>query len=107
MPQRFETAVAHIAVYQLGAVAMPLSMLFGPDALEYRLQRQRRQLAIVDESAHRQPARGARRPARRWRTLVAVGGAEGQGDVDWRDAARRRGARRCEPVDTAADDAAS
>ena len=36
MPQRFETAVAHIALYQLGAVAMPLSMLFGPDALEYR-----------------------------------------------------------------------
>ena len=38
MPQRPETAVAHIAVYQLGAVAMPLSMLFGPEALAYRLQ---------------------------------------------------------------------
>ena len=37
MPQRFETAVAHMAVYQLGAVAMPLSMLFGPEALAYRL----------------------------------------------------------------------
>jgi acetyl-CoA synthetase len=37
MPQRFETAVAYIAVLQMGAVAMPLSMLFGPDALEYRL----------------------------------------------------------------------
>jgi acetyl-CoA synthetase len=36
MPQRVETAVAHIAIAQLGAVAMPLSMLFGPDALEYR-----------------------------------------------------------------------
>ena len=38
MPQRFETAVAYMAVLQLGAVAMPLSMLFGPEALEYRLQ---------------------------------------------------------------------
>ena len=38
MPQRFETAVAYIAVLQMGAVAMPLSILFGPDALEYRLQ---------------------------------------------------------------------
>ena len=36
MPQRFETAVAYIAVLQMGAVAMPLSMLFGPEALEYR-----------------------------------------------------------------------
>ena len=30
MPQRFETAVAYMAVLQMGAVAMPLSMLFGP-----------------------------------------------------------------------------
>jgi acetyl-CoA synthetase len=36
MPQRFETAVAYMAVFQLGAVAMPLSILFGPEALEYR-----------------------------------------------------------------------
>ncbi|MFN0161406.1 MAG: AMP-binding protein [Burkholderiales bacterium] len=37
LPQRRETVVAHIACYQMGAVAMPLSVLFGPDALEYRL----------------------------------------------------------------------
>ncbi|HEY9239565.1 MAG TPA: AMP-binding protein, partial [Burkholderiaceae bacterium] len=51
MPQRFETAVAHIALYQLGAVAMPLSMLFGPEALEYRLNDSDARVAIVDESA--------------------------------------------------------
>jgi len=51
MPQRIETAVAHIAIYQLGAVAMPLSMLFGPDALAYRLQHSDAHLALVDESA--------------------------------------------------------
>ena len=34
MPQRFETAVAYMAVLQMGAVAMPLSMLFGPEALQ-------------------------------------------------------------------------
>ena len=38
MPQCFETAVAYIAVLQMGAVAMPLSMLFGPEALVFRLQ---------------------------------------------------------------------
>ena len=50
MPQRFETAVAYMAVFQMGAVAMPLSMLFGPDALEYRLQDSEAVLAICDES---------------------------------------------------------
>jgi len=51
LPQRPETAVAHIAIYQLGAVAMPLSLLFGPDALEYRLQDSGAVAAVVDATA--------------------------------------------------------
>ena len=51
MPQRFETAVAYIAVLQLGAIAMPLSQLFGPEALEYRLQDAGACLALCDEGA--------------------------------------------------------
>ena len=35
--QRPETAFAHAAVYKLGAIAVPLSPLFGPDALQSRL----------------------------------------------------------------------
>ncbi len=50
MPQRFETAVAYMAVMQMGAVAMPLSMLFGPDALEFRLIDSEAVLAICDDS---------------------------------------------------------
>ena len=38
LPQAPETAVAHIAVYKAGMVAVPLFTLFGTDALEYRLQ---------------------------------------------------------------------
>ena len=30
LPQRPETAVAHIAIYKLGAIAVPLANLFGP-----------------------------------------------------------------------------
>jgi acetyl-CoA synthetase len=37
LPQSFETAVAHIAAYKLGAIALPLFSLFGPDALRHRL----------------------------------------------------------------------
>jgi acetyl-CoA synthetase len=51
LPQRAETAVAHLAIYQLGAVAMPLSMLFGPEALEYRLQNSGAVAAICDAAA--------------------------------------------------------
>ena len=51
LPQRAETAVSHIAIYQMGAVAMPLSLLFGPEALEYRLQHSAATVAIVDASA--------------------------------------------------------
>jgi len=48
LPQRPETVVAHIAVYQLGAVTVPLSFLFGPDALEYRLVNSECRVAFVD-----------------------------------------------------------
>ena len=37
LPQRPETAIAHLAIYKLGAVAVPLFVQFGPDALEHRL----------------------------------------------------------------------
>ena len=48
LPQREETVIAHIAVYKLGAVALPLSVLFGPDAVEYRLSDRDTKLAISD-----------------------------------------------------------
>ncbi len=48
LPQRPETVVAHIALNQLGAVAVPLSFLFGPDALEYRLVDSEAKAAFVD-----------------------------------------------------------
>ena len=37
LPQMAEVVVAHVAIYKLGAVALPLASLFGVDALEYRL----------------------------------------------------------------------
>jgi acetyl-CoA synthetase len=49
MPQRFETAVAYMAVLQMGAVAMPLSMLFGPEALAFRVQDSEASVALCDE----------------------------------------------------------
>ncbi len=37
-PQRPETAILHMALYRLGAIGLPISKLFGPDAIQYRLE---------------------------------------------------------------------
>ncbi len=39
LPQSVETAAAHLAAYRLGAVAVPLALRFGPEALGFRLAR--------------------------------------------------------------------
>ncbi len=104
MPQRPETAISHIALYQIGAVAMPLAMLFGPEALEYRLQHSEARLAIVDESAI-DNLLAARTACPLLAQVVAVGGAEGRGDLDWR-ALLAAQADDFAPVAVRADDAA-
>lgn len=38
LPQCFETVVSHVAIYKMGAIALPLALLFGEEALEYRLR---------------------------------------------------------------------
>ena len=50
LPQRPETGIAHMACYQMGAIALPISHLFGADALEYRLSHAEVRVAIIDES---------------------------------------------------------
>src|SRR3712207_5854558 len=48
LPQRPETAVAHIAVYKLGAIAVPLSTRFGPEAMAVRLDDAEPAVVIAD-----------------------------------------------------------
>src|SRR2546423_8081007 len=48
LPQRPETAIAYMAIFQMGAIALPLSHLFGPDALEYRINHAEPSAAIVE-----------------------------------------------------------
>ena len=75
MPQCFETAVAYIAVLQMGAVAMPLSMLFGPEALEYRLQNSEAVVAICDATAL-EGLYTARQQCPLLRTVIGVGSSD-------------------------------
>ena len=104
LPQRFETAVAHIAVYQLGAVAMPLSMLFGPEALEYRLNHSQAGIAIADESAIAN-VMAVRAACPLLRHVIAAGDAAGAGDADW-NALLTGESSHFDALPTRADDAA-
>lgn len=105
MPQRFETAVAQMAVSALGAVAMPLSMLFGPEALQYRLNDSGARVAMVDESAI-EALLAAARECPGLQHVVAVGGAAGRGSIDWVAALRDAQSRPLAPATTRADDPA-
>lgn len=48
LPQRPEMAIAYMAIFQMGAIALPLSHLFGPDALEYRMEFAGASVAFVE-----------------------------------------------------------
>ena len=104
MPQRFETAVAYMAVLQMGAVAMPLSMLFGPEALSFRINDSQARVAICDEAAVAAVLQ-ARLDCPGLQTLIGVGQAAVQADLDY-DTALAAESGRFKPVRTFAEDAA-
>jgi acetyl-CoA synthetase len=102
LPQRPETVVAYLAVWRLGAVAVPLSFLFGPDALEYRIADSGARVAIVDPQtlANLEPAR-PRLP--QLQHQIGVAGAAGAGVLPWEETLARA-SRRFDLVDTAASE---
>ena len=50
LPQCAEVLIAHLAAYRLGAIALPLFTLFGPEALGYRLNDSAAAVVISDET---------------------------------------------------------
>ena len=54
LPQSPETAISHISIYKLGAIAIPLFTLFGTEALEYRLSNsEARGIVTNKENVHK------------------------------------------------------
>jgi len=49
LPQCVETGLAHLAAYRMGAIAVPLSPLFGPEALRFRLGDSGARVVITDQ----------------------------------------------------------
>jgi acetyl-CoA synthetase len=104
LPQRPETAIAYIAVFQMGAIALPLSHLFGPDALEYRMEHAEASVAIV-EPATIANLWAIRERLTHLRRLIGVGGAIERGVLQWQDLLANASTR-FHGVDTHADDPA-
>ena len=103
LPQRAETAVAHLACYQMGAVAMPMSILFGPEALGFRLNDSTAKAAICDSSTAATLA-GLRESCPTLKQVICVDGP-GDGASGW-SALLGRAADRFTPVVTRAGDPA-
>ncbi len=102
LPQREETVIAHIAVYKLGAIALPLAVLFGPDALEYRLSDSGTKVAISD-AGHMQLLNDIRPRLPALQTIVVCDpSATGQPFWELLESASES----FEPVQTRSDDAA-
>lgn len=48
LPQRVETALMHLAAHRLGAISLPLSVMFGVEALSYRLENSGSKVVMTD-----------------------------------------------------------
>ena len=104
LPQRPETAIAHVACYQMGAIALPLSHLFGAEALEFRLADAAAKVAIADpDTLPKLLSVRERLPA--LSHIIGVAGAREAAVTPWEDLLGRA-ADRWQCVDTHADDPA-
>ncbi|HSN21972.1 MAG TPA: AMP-binding protein [Usitatibacter sp.] len=88
LPQRPEMVVSYIACFQMGAIAVPLSFQFGPEALEYRLRDSGAKVAIADPAtyANLEPVHG-RLPD--LASVIGVAGAKGAGVMAWEGTLQR------------------
>jgi acetyl-CoA synthetase len=104
LPQRPETGIAHMACYQMGAIAVPVSHLFGADALEFRMTHAGVRVAIIDEGGLEKLG-AVRDKLPDLKHVIGVGGARESWVREWSTllalASSRYVAR-----DTAADDPA-
>jgi acetyl-CoA synthetase len=99
LPQRPETAIAYIAVFQMGAIALPLSHLFGPDALEYRMEHAEASIAIVESGT----VENLWKVKDRLSSLRHVIGVQTGEGLQWK-ALLEKASSRYAPVDTSAED---
>jgi acetyl-CoA synthetase len=96
-------AAIHVAIYKLGAIALPLAVLFGIDALSYRLQNSGA-VGLITNSRGVERIAEIRRELPALKLILSLDGAAG-GALNFPDELAR-GSSDFVPVDTSADDPA-
>jgi acetyl-CoA synthetase len=104
LSQRPETLISHISVYKLGAIAVQLLTLFGPDAIEFRLQDSAAKAVITDkENLSKIWEIKERLPG--LKLIIAIDADKEEGAVDFWQCVEK-GSRDFTPVRTKSDDPA-
>ncbi len=104
LSQSPEVAIAHVAAYKAGLIAVPLFVLFGEEALEYRLSDSGAR-ALVTDRANYPKVQGLRERLPGLDLALIVGGEMGAGTIDfWR--AVEAASDSFTPVDTDAEEPA-
>ena len=104
LPQSPEAGIAHIAVYKMGAVVIPLFTLFGTEALEYRLSNSRA-TGIVTDEANLPKILEIQDRLPDLQTIVLARGETPDGVLDFWELVEK-GSSSFQPVKTRADDPA-
>ncbi|MBA5776112.1 AMP-binding protein [Stappia sp. F7233] len=103
LPQAAETAFGHIAAHKLGAISIPLFMLFGEEALEYRLANSGAKAVITNADGAAKLAQIRDRLPELAHVFTIDGARQGTLDLHSEMAGQ---SEEFQPVDTAADDPA-
>jgi acetyl-CoA synthetase len=98
-----EAAIAHVAAYKAGLIAVPLFVLFGEDALEFRLSNSGAR-AVITDSANLPKLLAIRDRVPALTAIIVIDGGTA-GTLDYRQLVAR-GSDAFAPVDSAADDPA-
>ena len=104
LPQCPETALSHIAIYKIGAIAIPLFTLFGTDALEYRLSNSEAKGIVTDE-ANLYKILEIQERLPQLRVVIVTGGDKPEGALDFRELTEK-GSTEFKPIQSKADDPA-
>ena len=104
LSQRVETGVAHLAAYRAGLIAVPLFVLFGPEAIEYRM-RDLGAVALITDATSWPKVASIRDDLPELQTSIVVEGRGVDGTLDF-DAAVGRASSSFRSGSIAAEDPA-